>query len=145
MQHVTQTHRNQPSMKRPSGCRRATWRWATPLVAIALAVLLAGCGGMATGGGSSSAPATTLPLSTNFHVTSIALAVTPTSIGGKACGSSASFTYTATFHLPAYTIGGVIQFVYSLNNGRSQTPGMVTVGANQTSTCLLYTSPSPRD
>ena len=44
-----------------------------------------------------------------FAVQSVDLTVTPNSIAGKACGSPATFTYTATFHVPAGTTGGTIQ------------------------------------
>ncbi|HEX6121948.1 MAG TPA: hypothetical protein VFY89_02255, partial [Ktedonobacterales bacterium] len=57
-----------------------------------------------------------------------------------ACGSSASFTYTAVFHLANNTSGGTIQFAYTLNNGRSQTPATVTASAGQSSTTFQFTS-----
>lgn len=75
-----------------------------------------------------------------FTVTSVDLSITPTSIAGKTCGSIASFTYTAVFHLPAHAAGGTIQFAYTLNNGRSQTNGMVTAGAGETSKTFTFTS-----
>jgi hypothetical protein len=83
-----------------------------------------------------------LPTATDapFSVTSVDLSVTPTSIAGASCGSSATFTYTATFHIPAHTAGGAIQFAYTLNNGRSQTPSTVTVAADETSKTFTFTS-----
>lgn len=75
-----------------------------------------------------------------FTVTSVDLSVTPTSIAGTSCGSTASFTYTAIFHIPAQTAGGTIQFAYTLNNGRSQTPGTVTVGPGETSKTFTFAS-----
>lgn len=119
-------------------------RWAALLVGVALATLLAGCGAAgATGNGSTTgggATATTMPANATFQVTSVDLVVSPDSIGGKPCGASASFAYTATFHIPAQTAGGAIQFAYTLNNGRSQTPATVTVGAGQTSATYTFTS-----
>ena len=75
-----------------------------------------------------------------FTVTSVDLAVNPTSIAGTACGSPASFTYTATFHIPAHTAGGAIQYAYTLNNGRSQTAGTVMAGPGETSKTVTFVS-----
>ncbi len=88
------------------------------------------------------APATTAATATTvpFTVTSVDLAVNPTSIAGKACGSAATFTYTATFHIPAHTAGGSIHFGYTLNNGRSQTPGAVTVAPGAASATYSFSS-----
>ncbi len=63
---------------------------------------------------STPAPTTTpVPTSTPvaFAVTSVDLAVSPSDITGTACGTSVTFTYTATFHIPANTAGGTIQFM----------------------------------
>jgi hypothetical protein len=119
------------------------------IVFICLAIFsLAACGGNG-GNGSGSAPtasATSTPVPTpsptavSFMVTSVDLVVNPTSIAGTVCGSSASFTYTATFHLPANTAGGTIQFSYTLNNGRSQTNANVAVGAGETTKTYIFTS-----
>jgi hypothetical protein len=73
-------------------------------------------------------------------VTSVDLSVSPNSIAGTACGSSATFSYTAVFHIPANTPGGSIQFAYTLNNGRSQSPASVTASAGQTSVTYQFTS-----
>ncbi|HET9111820.1 MAG TPA: hypothetical protein VFN78_13405 [Ktedonobacterales bacterium] len=113
------------------------------LVVALLAVVLVtlGKGLRPTGGTGAAAPtATSTAASAPFTVTSVDLAVTPASVASAICGSSATFTYTATFHLPARTAGGVIQFAYTLNNGRSQTPDSVTVGAGQTSAVATFTS-----
>ena len=84
-------------------------------------------------------PATT-PTSTPFKVTSVDLTVSPNSIAGKACGTSASFTYTATFHIPAGTPGGTINFEYTLNNGRSSTPASVSVASGATTKVYTFNS-----
>jgi hypothetical protein len=75
-----------------------------------------------------------------FTVSSVDLAVAPNTIAGTPCGSPATFTYTATFHIPAGTAGGTIQFGYTLNNGRSQTPASVTVSPGQTGATYTFTS-----
>lgn len=109
-----------------------------PLLKLALACLvvcsLAACvpvGG--TGSGST-------PSVTPFSVTSVDLAVSPDSIAGTACGSAISLTYTATFHLPAGTDGGTIQFSYTVNNGRGSTNASVTVSPGETSKTYTFTS-----
>src|SRR5947209_6803141 len=86
------------------------------IVFICLAVFsLAACG--SNGGSGAGATPTPSPTPVPFKVTSVDLVVNPNSIAGKICGSPASFTYTATFHIPANTAGGTIQFSYTLNNG----------------------------
>src|SRR5690242_14992111 len=93
------------------------------IVSIYLAIFsLAACGSN-EGNGSGQTPS---PTPIPFQVTSVDLSVLPSSIAGTVCGSSASFTYLATFHIPANTAGGTIQFSYTLNNGRSQTNASVT-------------------
>ncbi len=121
---------------------------AAVLVVALLAGVLAEFGkiGSRSGGGLSGTGATptVAPASTatpvSFTVTSVDLAVQPASIAGQACGSAASFTYVATFHFPAHTAGGTIQFGYTLNNGRSQTPATVTAGPGATSATFTFTS-----
>jgi len=123
---------------------RARWRWAALLAGVALAMLLAGCGAAGASGGTSvntgGPGATSMPANAAFQVTSVGLVVSPDSIGGKACGTSATFTYTATFHVPANTAGGVIHFAYTVNNGRSQTPATVSVGSGKTSATYTFTN-----
>lgn len=112
-----------------------------------LLVALSACGGAggASGGGGSggggSTPVTTpTPTLAPFSVTSVDLRVTPNSIGGSVCGSSSTFTYVATFHMPSNSAGGVIQFAYTLNNGRSQTAESLTVAPGATSATYTFTS-----
>lgn len=104
------------------------------LLLCVLLLALSACGVSGVAG----AAATPAPVP--FSVTSVDLSVNPTSIAGETCGSSANFTYTATFHIPAYTSGGTIQFAYTLNNGRSQTAASVAVGAGETSKAFTFTS-----
>lgn len=104
---------------------------------------LAACGSN-VGSGSGSPPAgtatsTSSPTPVPFKVTSVDLAVNPTSIAGKVCGSSASFTYTAIFHVPAGTAGGMIQFIYTVNNGRSSPSANVNVGPGETTATYTFT------
>ncbi len=128
---------------RSAGGRRSFSIAATLSVVVVVALLVGvltefGRGGARLGGqggtGAPAATATTAP----FAVTSVDLVVNPTSIAGRACGNTASFTYTATFHIPAHTAGGTIQYAYTLNNGRSQTPGSTQVGAGATSATITF-------
>lgn len=134
------------------------WVFLSAILAMCLLVsALAACGvstagsdGNLGGGATSAATPTPAPTQTPaplptptdapFSVTSVDLSVTPTSIAGVSCGSPVTFTYTATFHIPAHTAGGVIQFAYTLNNGRSQTSATVTVGADEASKTFTFTS-----
>jgi hypothetical protein len=118
------------------------------VVALLVGVLaeLRGAGAQRGGPNGTGAPAATAATATTvattvpFTVTRVDLAVTPGNIAGNACGSVATFTYTATFHIPAQTAGGSIHFGYTLNNGRSQTPGAVTVAPGATSATYTFTS-----
>ena len=124
------------------------------IVFICLAIFsLAACSGNGGGGGGSTpttttttttattTPALTLsPTVVPFMVTSVDLVVNPNSIAGKACGSSASFTYTATFHIPANTAGGTIQFMYTVNNGRSSQNASVAVSPGETTKSYTFSN-----
>ncbi len=80
------------------------------------------------------------PTPVPFKVTGVDLVVTPNTIAGKVCGSSASFTYTTTFHVPAGTAGGTIQFMYTVNNGRGSSNASVTVAPGVTTQTYTFTS-----
>src|SRR6266851_3286470 len=79
-------------------------------------------------------------LERTFAVESVDLAVSPNSIAGKACGSQATFTYTATFHIPAGTAGGTIQFLYTWNNGHASPSASVTVPPGQSTVTYTFTN-----
>ena len=80
-------------------------------------------------------------LESPFAVLSVDLTVNPSSITGTTCGSTMTFTYTATFHVQAGTAGGTIQFLYTWNNGRASPSGSVTVPPNGPSTVTFtYTA-----
>jgi hypothetical protein len=75
-----------------------------------------------------------------FKVTGVDLTVNPNSIAGKVCGSPASFTYTATFHIPDHSTGGYIKFQYTLNNGRSTTNAIVVVSPGEPAKTYTFSS-----
>ena len=118
-------------------------------VFICLAIFSIAACGSNPGNGSGSTPTATAtstptqapsPTSVPFKVTSVDLVVNPNSIAGKVCGSPASFTYTATFHIPANSAGGTIQFEYTLNNGRSSTNASVAVSAGETTKTYIFSN-----
>ncbi|HZO71492.1 MAG TPA: hypothetical protein VFB60_04770 [Ktedonobacteraceae bacterium] len=85
-------------------------------------------------------PTGTCALAAPFQVTSIDLAVTPSSIAGSACNSSITLNYTVTFHIAPYSPGGMIQFAYSTNNGRSQTNASTVVDPTATTKTFTFTT-----
>lgn len=76
-----------------------------------------------------------------FAVSSVELAVSPSSVANFTCGSTVTFTYTTTFHVQAGTAGGTVQFLYTWNNGRASPSGTVAVAPNGPSTVTFtYTA-----
>jgi len=74
-----------------------------------------------------------------FQVTGVDMAVSPASIQGLACGTSVVVTYTATIHVAPGGPGGVVQFSYTVNNGRGQTPASITFAPGQTVRTYSFT------
>jgi hypothetical protein len=66
------------------------------------------------------------------------MAVSPSSMAGKTCGTYVTVTYTATFHLAANGPGGTIQFDYTVNNGRGDNPASLTVAQGQTTAMYQF-------
>jgi hypothetical protein len=74
-----------------------------------------------------------------FQVTKVDMTVSPTSIQGLSCGTSIVVTYTATIHVAANSPGGTVQFSYTVNNGRGQTPASITFSPGQTTRTYTFT------
>jgi hypothetical protein len=74
-----------------------------------------------------------------FKVTSVTMSVTPASIAGVACGTNMTVTYTALFHFAPNSPGGTVQFTNTVNNGRGQHPGSITVGPGETTKTYAFT------
>ena len=74
-----------------------------------------------------------------FQVTQVAMTVSPTSIQGLSCGTSVVVTYTATIYVAANSPGGTVQFSYTVNNGRGQTPASITFSPGQTMRTYTFT------
>jgi hypothetical protein len=83
------------------------------------------------------APASAPPMP--FKVVSIDMVVNPVSIAGMACGQAITVTYTATFHVAAHSPGGTVQFLSTVNNGRSTTPASLNFGPGQTIKTYAFT------
>ncbi len=119
------------------------------IVYMCLAIFsLAACGSNGGSGSGSTATATAIltsvptpsPTLVPFMVTSVDVVVNPNSIAGKVCGSATTFTYTATFHIPANTAGGTIQFLYTVNNGRSSPSASVAVSPGETTRTYTFSN-----
>ncbi|MGH2479493.1 MAG: hypothetical protein ACRDHW_07560 [Ktedonobacteraceae bacterium] len=78
-------------------------------------------------------------MSATFQVTKIDMAVGPTSIQGLSCGTSVAVTYTATIYVAPNSPGGTVQFSYTVNNGRGQTPASITFSPGQTVRTYTFT------
>jgi hypothetical protein len=74
-----------------------------------------------------------------FQVTKIDMKVSPTSIQGLTCGTSTVVTYTATIYVAANSPGGTVQFSYTVNNGRGQSPANITFIPGQTIRTYSFT------
>ncbi len=74
-----------------------------------------------------------------FQVTGVDMTVSPASIQGRACGTPIVVTYTATIHVAPGGPGGVVQFSYTVNNGRGQTPASITFAPGQTVRTYSFT------
>ena len=74
-----------------------------------------------------------------FQVTQVDMTVSPTSIQGLSCGTSIVVTYTAAIHVAANSPGGTVQFSYTVNNGRGQTPASINFSPGQTVRTYTFT------
>lgn len=85
--------------------------------------------------------------SAKFQATKIDMAVSPTSIQGLSCGTSIVVTYTATIHIAPNSSGGTVQFNYTVNNGRGQTPASINFAQGETTKTYTFTwsGPLPAD
>jgi len=92
--------------------------------------------------GGAASPNPTPPLSTArvpLKVTSVSMSVTPGSIAGLSCGTTVTVTYTALFHVVPNSVGGTVQFNYTVNNGRGQTPASITFNPGETTKAYTFT------
>jgi hypothetical protein len=74
-----------------------------------------------------------------FKVVSIEMGVNPASLASLTCGQTITVIYTATFHVAAHSSGGIVQFIDTVNNGRSTTPASLTFGRGETIKTYSFT------
>jgi hypothetical protein len=74
-----------------------------------------------------------------FQVTKVTMTVSPASIQGLACGTSLVVDYTATIYVAPNSLGGTVQFNYTINNGRGQTMASIKFSPGQTSKTYTFT------
>ena len=136
------------SRGQPQRPRRALFmRRLETLAAVAFLIILVG--GMAlvfytirhtpVGTGSNHPTATPTTAHALFQVTAVDMVVTPASIAGRACGTQLTVTYIATFHVAPNSAGGVVQFGYTVNNGRGQQMARLTFGPGETRKTYTFT------
>jgi predicted thioesterase len=91
--------------------------------------------------GSASPPPTSIPSTARvpLKVTSVSMSVTPGSIANLSCGTNLTVTYTALFHVSPNSVGGTVQFKYTVNNGRGQTPASITFNPGETTKAYTFT------
>ena len=95
-----------------------------------------------THGGTSSSPnqiPAVPPAHEALKVTSVSLSVTPRSIAGLSCSTNLTVTYTALFHVRPNSVGGIVQFEYTVNNGRGQTPASINFNPGETTRSYTFT------
>jgi hypothetical protein len=80
------------------------------------------------------------PSSVPFIVLSVDLAVSPATRDGIACGTSTTFTYTATFHVAGGSPGGMVQFNYTTTNGRQISMGTLNFMSGATVEAFTFTA-----
>ena len=89
------------------------------------------------GGNASPNPITTVNVP--LKVTSVSMSVTPGSIANFTCGTNVTVTYTAVFHVKPRSVGGTVQFYYTVNNGRGQTPANIYFKPGETAKSYTFT------
>jgi hypothetical protein len=67
-----------------------------------------------------------------LKVIAVTMTVSPSSIAGMQCGTNVTVTYTAKFYVTPNNTGGVVQFMYTDNNGRGSTPASITFDKGET-------------
>lgn len=82
-----------------------------------------------------------------LHVDSVDIKVTPATLSTWTCGSYIQVVYTALFQVTPGSTGGVIDFAYSLNGGRTSTAEHLIIlpGQKQTDYVFTWQGPLPAD
>ena len=113
------------------------------LISCMIAFAITACGGGSNNSptptpGITPTPSPTTPAA-QFKVTSVDMAVNPTSIAGLTCGTNLTVTYTATFHVPTNSPGGTVQFGYTVNNGRGESMASIIFAPGETTRTYSFT------
>jgi hypothetical protein len=134
-----------PSRSRP----RSFLQRLGSLAAVAVVLILVGsmalvfyavhANGTGHGGAATATSTASTSAQATFKVTSVTMSVSPASIAGTTCGSNMKVTYQALFHVPAKSNGGTVQFDYTVNNGRGETPASFTFAPGETSKVYTFT------
>ena len=119
------------------------------LFSFLLLFIMAACGSSTSNSSTPTPGTTTTPTpgvtptapapATQFKVIGVDMAVNPTSIAGLTCGTNMTVIYTATFHVPANSPGGTVQFGYTVNNGRSESMASITFAPGETTKTYTFT------
>lgn len=108
-----------------------------PLVMIAFAFLIlfgvAGCGG----GSATTTSQFSTPTLPPLMVTSLTTSVSPLTLAGTGCGSSANFVFTTIITIAQGSGGGTVSYTWTI--GPTQIPGTVTFTSLDTSKTVTYT------
>ncbi|MDQ2903126.1 MAG: hypothetical protein M3Y81_06175 [Chloroflexota bacterium] len=133
--------RGAPPRRSPLFQRLGTLAAAIVLVALVGSMAIAFYAARHNNGGTGSPnpPSVTSTAHAPLKVTSVTMSVTPGSIAGISCGTNVTVTYTALFHVTPHSVGGTVQFNYTVNNGRGQTPASITFNPGETTKAYTFT------
>lgn len=110
--------------------RRIVAVWRETMKRIGLVILL---------GAVLIAPAPTTTAQASFHVNSVQLFMSPTTLATWRCGASIQVVYHALFTVSSGPSGGTMRFSWTLNNGRGQTNAQLTIIPGQTRSDYTFT------
>ena len=109
-------------------------------------------GNIATPTSATTATTTQTPVASattsSLRVTSVNIAVSPSSLSSYTCGTTVTVTYTATFNFPANNPGGQVMFQYTTDNGRGssdQKSLTIQPGESDTTYQFTWSGPLPTD
>lgn len=74
-----------------------------------------------------------------FHVNSVQLTMSPTTLKTWKCGATIQVVYHATFNVASGASGGLMRFSWTTNNGRGQTNAQLTILPGQKRSEYIFT------
>jgi hypothetical protein len=75
----------------------------------------------------------------SFHVNSVQLSMSPTTLKTWKCGAYIQVVYHAAFKVSSGSSGGTMHFSWTTNNGRGQTAAQLTILPGQTRSEYTFT------